>query len=102
MALINVLELDSGLMSYNRFIDSMAQDFSSLLYEFDEPADTYIDPIVKVFGETPTRSSVEDALTSEKAEALLAELQKWQITVTKKKVQDILRRCIMNYFGRGK
>ncbi len=86
----------------NDLIYSLAADFS---VEFGErfgkttPADGYLDHLVKVLGETPSKVDVESVLKN-KVPILCQELSNWmEAEIEEIVVSDVLEIGYVNYFG---
>ena len=65
----------------------------------DNPIDEYIDPIVKVFGKSPSR---EDSLRvcREEVPKLTTVLSDWlELDIDESEVRRILQAALNNYFG---
>ena len=84
----------------------MASDFAAYLndaFGSNDPADEYFDPIYAVFGKAPTRESILATYNSTAGIAKLSEkLKSWceNNDLSEKLAKEMLRRAIINSFGR--
>lgn len=86
----------------NELITSIANLFStefSAQYAFDEPADEYFDPLINVFGESPSKKGAISIL-NKRVSDLTTELSNWlEIELEATSVKETLRRALTNFYG---
>lgn len=86
----------------NDFVTSIAADFSENAFPqlgVHEPIDAYIDPIVNIFGESPTQEEAI-AVYKHRISDLTAELSEWmEMDLEEDFVRQWTYVALVNYFG---
>lgn len=86
----------------NNFVTSIASDFSGEAFPvlgIREPQDAYIDPIVAIFGWSPTQEEAI-AIYKHRISDLTAELSRWmEIDLEEDFVRQWTYVALVNYYG---
>jgi len=86
----------------NELVISIAGSFSAEyleLHGLQIPADDYFDPIVEVFGESPSKDDAK-AILNERIADFATELSEWlEIELNEESVRDTLYRALVNFYG---